>query len=483
MSQKNLEEQLLEYLDSLPLGSLRILGRMKGVDHPSARKKDDLMNALIDVLTEKTKPVTIETGKSKKGAHPKQDFIDPAVLEMIEKMLSRARDAAVAEATKFTVATSEPCHNAYDDRIYTGVLDITSNGYGFVRVKNCQPTPNGDVFIPSDKIQEYKLRVGDTIACHARASVKNDSAAFTELLSVNGMPIGSYENRPYFDALTAYFPKEKFRLSDRGEEISLRVLDLFSPVGKGQRGLIIAPPKAGKTSLLKDIARSLAKTENVALIVLLIDERPEEVTDFRMTVEGAEIISSTFDEGAWHHIRAADLVLAHAKRLAEAGKDVVILLDSLTKLTRAHNIVAESSGKTLSGGLDPNALGGPKRFFGAARNLEGKGSLTILATVLVDTGSRLDDVVYEEFKGTGNADIVLSRDLSERRVFPAFDLRRSGTRKDELLLSEEELSGVRRLQSRGLADNTEGVLDMMTKTDNNEEFLARLDSWLKVYKH
>ena len=321
------------------------------------------------------------------------------------------------------------------------------------------------------------------IACHARASVKNDSAAFTELLSVNGMPIGSYENRPYFDALTAYFPKEKFRLSDRGEEISLRVLDLFAPVGKGQRGLIIAPPKAGKTSLLKDIARSLAKTENVALIVLLIDERPEEVTDFRMTVEGAEIISSTFDEGAWHHIRAADLVLAHAKRLAEAGKDVVILLDSLTKLTRAHNIVAESSGKTLSGGLDPNALGGPKRFFGAARNLEGKGSLTILATVLVDTGSRLDDVVYEEFKGTGNADIVLSRDLSERRVFPAFDLRRSGTRKDELLLSEEELSGVRRLQSRGLADNTEGVLDMMTKTDNNEEFLARLDSWLKVYKH
>ena len=483
MSQKNLEEQLLEYLDSLPLGSLRILGRMKGVDHPSARKKDDLMNALIDVLTEKTKPVTIETGKSKKGAHPKQDFIDPAVLEMIEKMLSRARDAAVAEATKFTVATSEPCHNAYDDRIYTGVLDITSNGYGFVRVKNCQPTPNGDVFIPSDKIQEYKLRVGDTIACHARASVKNDSAAFTELLSVNGMPIGSYENRPYFDALTAYFPKEKFRLSDRGEEISLRVLDLFAPVGKGQRGLIIAPPKAGKTSLLKDIARSLAKTENVALIVLLIDERPEEVTDFRMTVEGAEIISSTFDEGAWHHIRAADLVLAHAKRLAEAGKDVVILLDSLTKLTRAHNIVAESSGKTLSGGLDPNALGGPKRFFGAARNLEGKGRLTILATVLVDTGSRLDDVVYEEFKGTGNADIVLSRDLSERRVFPAFDLRRSGTRKDELLLSEEELSGVRRLQSRGLADNTEGVLDMMTKTDNNEEFLARLDSWLKVYKH
>ncbi len=483
MSQKNLEEQLLEYLDSLPLGSLRILGRMKGVDHPSARKKDDLMNALIDVLTEKTKPVTIETGKSKKGAHPKQDFIDPAVLEMIEKMLSRARDAAVAEATKFTVATSEPCHNAYDDRIYTGVLDITSNGYGFVRVKNCQPTPNGDVFIPSDKIQEYKLRVGDTIACHARASVKNDSAAFTELLSVNGMPIGSYENRPYFDALTAYFPKEKFRLSDRGEEISLRVLDLFAPVGKGQRGLIIAPPKAGKTSLLKDIARSLAKTENVALIVLLIDERPEEVTDFRMTVEGAEIISSTFDEGAWHHIRAADLVLAHAKRLAEAGKDVVILLDSLTKLTRAHNIVAESSGKTLSGGLDPNALGGPKRFFGAARNLEEKGSLTILATVLVDTGSRLDDVVYEEFKGTGNADIVLSRDLSERRVFPAFDLRRSGTRKDELLLSEEELSGVRRLQSRGLADNTEGVLDMMTKTDNNEEFLARLDSWLKVYKH
>ena len=358
MSQKNLEEQLLEYLDSLPLGSLRILGRMKGVDHPSARKKDDLMNALIDVLTEKTKPVTIETGKSKKGAHPKQDFIDPAVLEMIEKMLSRARDAAVAEATKFTVATSEPCHNAYDDRIYTGVLDITSNGYGFVRVKNCQPTPNGDVFIPSDKIQEYKLRVGDTIACHARASVKNDSAAFTELLSVNGMPIGSYENRPYFDALTAYFPKEKFRLSDRGEEISLRVLDLFAPVGKGQRGLIIAPPKAGKTSLLKDIARSLAKTENVALIVLLIDERPEEVTDFRMTVEGAEIISSTFDEGAWHHIRAADLVLAHAKRLAEAGKDVVILLDSLTKLTRAHNIVAQSSGKKHSGWLDPNALGG-----------------------------------------------------------------------------------------------------------------------------
>lgn len=300
---------------------------------------------------------------------------------------------------------------------------------------------------------------------------------------MNGLPVGKYESRPTFDYLTAQYAKEKIALSREKSPLSLRILDLFAPIGKGQRALIIAPPKAGKTSLLKDIARSLAKTENVALIVLLIDERPEEVTDFRMTVEGAEIISSTFDEGAWHHIRAADLVLAHAKRLAEAGKDVVILLDSLTKLTRAHNIVAESSGKTLSGGLDPNALGGPKRFFGAARNLEGKGSLTILATVLVDTGSRLDDVVYEEFKGTGNADIVLSRDLSERRVFPAFDLRRSGTRKDELLLSEEELSGVRRLQSRGLADNTEGVLDMMTKTDNNEEFLARLDSWLKVYKH
>lgn len=484
MSEKTVEEQLFEYLDTLPLGTLRVLGRIKGVAHPTARKRDDLISATIDVLTHKVEAAFSEDGKPSKGARPKNAFIDPTVTETIAQILRRATVRAQEQVNEFTVASPEVPYIPYDDPVYTGILEIAPNGYGFVRAKNCQPTQGSDVFIPSDKIQELKLRVGDRIACHARegSSNKGSSAAFTQLLSVNGLPVGAYQSRRYFDSLTAYFPKEKFRFSDYGKALSLRVLDLFSPIGKGQRALIIAPPKAGKTTLLKEIAQAVVKMENVALIVLLIDERPEEVTDFRMTVEGAEIISSTFDEGAWHHIRAAELVLAHAKRLAEAGKDVVLLLDSLTKLTRAHNIVSENSGKTLSGGLDPNALASPKRFFGAARNLEGEGSLTVLATVLVDTGSRLDDVVYEEFKGTGNADIVLSRDLSERRVFPSFDLRRSGTRKDELLLSPDELAGVRRLQERAITDNTEGILDMMAKTDTNEEFISKLDSWLKVYK-
>lgn len=478
MDKAQLEQEYREYLESLPIVTLRVLGRFQGVAQVCATNKETLVAGILDLLMGRVQPSV----RSKRGAPPKQTYLDPTILDKLAEIKRKN------EGTGITFSVSSPEYQertfAGEETLYSGILELMSSGYGFLRAKNCQPSTTGtDVFIPSPAIHSLRLREGDFVTCTAKPRQKNDSPAMDLLGSVNGLPVGGYERRPYFDNLTAQYANEKIGLSKNTSELSLRLLDLFVPIGKGQRGLIIAPPKAGKTTLLKDIARSISDNhQEIELIVLLIDERPEEVTDFRQSVPGAKIVSSTFDEAAERHIRAAHLTVEHAKRLVEMGKDVVILLDSLTKLTRAYNYTTESSGKTLSGGLEAGALNEPKRFFGAARNTVEQGSLTILATVLVDTGSRMDDIIYEEFKGTGNADIFLSRELAERRIFPAIDIRRSGTRKEELQLSREELSAVYKMRERGITDNPMGLYDMMKRTADNAEFISRLSEWLKIYK-
>ena len=481
---RTVEDRYREYLDTLTLSTLRILGRNYGVAQSSATNKSALVEGIVSVLTGKVQSMP----RSRRGAPVKESYIDPAVTKKLEEIAREEKGnyVVIEEDTYMTVASPDEGvhHFSYDDPVYTGILEIMQSGYGFLRAENCQPSKNGsDVFIPAPVIHSMKLREGDFVACTVKERQKNESPAIEELLSVNGLPRGRFEQRPQFDTLTAQYPKERISLS-QGGELSQRMIDLFAPIGKGQRALIIAPPKAGKTTLLKDIARSVARfREDIQLIVLLIDERPEEVTDFCTSVRDAQVVYSTFDEGAEHHVRAAELTLAHAKRMAEQGRDVVILLDSLTKLTRAYNSLTENTGKTLSGGLEAGALAEPKRFFGAARNTVEGGSITILATALVDTGSRMDDVIYEEFKGTGNCDIFLSRDLAERRIFPAIDVRRSGTRKEELLLSETELNAVYQLRERGITENAAGLIDMLKRTASNEEFVSRLPDWLKIYKN
>ena len=475
MQIKPIEERYETYLDTLPLGTLRSVARKHGVP-VGVSKKDDLISKIIGVLTGKMKPVP----PSKRGAPVKETFLDPSIAKTLTQ-IRREFDADNLEFGGLGVAAGDL--PAFTEPIFSGILEVMQGGYGFLRAKNCQPTSGGDVFVSAPAIHSNKLREGDLVVCTAKCRQKNESPALESILSVNGLPVGEFEQRPNFDALTAQYPNEKIKLGKQGAPLSLRVLDLFAPIGKGQRALVIAPPKAGKTTLLKEIARSIAENKDLTLIVLLIDERPEEVTDFRLSVEGAQVVYSTFDEGAEHHVRAAELTMSHAKRMAETGHDVVILLDSLTKLTRAYNYLSENSGKTLSGGLEAGSLTEPKRFFGAARNTVEAGSITVIATALVETGSRMDDVIYEEFKGTGNADVFLSRDLAERRVFPAIDVRRSGTRKEELLFGKEELAAVYKLRERGITENVAGLLDMLKKTKDNEEFIARLSDWIRVYKN
>ena len=476
-----METRYREYLDTLSLTTLRLLGRENGVAQASSIKKSGLVDGIVAVLTGKNQPAP----RSKRGAPVKHSYLDPEVSRKLEEIRKEYKyDAEEKEAVTGVSSPDLPDRPLYDEPVYTGILEIMQGGYGFLRAKNCQPSSGGDVFIAAPVLHAMRLREGDYVACTAKPRQKNDSPALDEILSVNGLPVGEYERRPFFDSLTAQYAKEKIGLSKENPCLSLRVLDLFAPIGKGQRALIIAPPKAGKTTLLKEIASAIAAHhEEICLIVLLIDERPEEVTDFRTSVPAAQVVYSTFDEGAEHHIRAAELTIEHAKRMAEHGRHVVILLDSLTKLTRAYNYASESSGKTLSGGLEAGALAEPKRFFGTARNTVEGGSVTILATALVDTGSRMDDVIYEEFKGTGNADIFLSRELAEWRIFPAIDVRKSGTRKEELLLSNEELSAVYKLRERGITENVPGLLDMMKRTTDNAEFIARLPEWLRIYKN
>ncbi|CAI3488207.1 transcription termination factor Rho [Enterococcus cecorum] len=356
-----------------------------------------------------------------------------------------------------------------------GILDIThQDGYGFLRPINYGPSAE-DIYISSSQIRRFGLRIGDKVAGKARPPKESERYyGLMHVESVNGKDPEEAKQRPYFPALTPLYPNKQIQLSTKGNMLTTRMIDMFAPVGFGQRGLIVAPPKAGKTTILKEIANGI--TENhpeVELIVLLIDERPEEVTDLERSVKG-DVVYSTFDLQPSNHTRVSELVLERAMRLVEDKRDVVILMDSITRLARAYNLVVPPSGRTLSGGIDPAALYKPKKFFGAARNIEEGGSLTILATALVDTGSRMDDVIYEEFKGTGNMELQLSRQLAERRIFPAIDMKKSGTRKEDLLMSEEQLEETWRLRKNMVGDSldyTEQFIQILRKTKNNEEFI------------
>jgi transcription termination factor Rho len=359
-----------------------------------------------------------------------------------------------------------------------GVLDIIDDGYGFLRGERYLPGAN-DIYVSQSQIRRFGLRTGDWISGHVRPP--KDSEKYFSLLrveAVNGMDPETARRRPNFDSLTPIFPLELIDLETQPHILSTRLVNLVAPIGRGQRGLIVSPPKAGKTLLLKAIANGITSNyENVHLMVCLIGERPEEVTDMRRSVDG-EVVSSTFDEPVEDHTKVAEMALERAKRLVECGRDVVILLDSITRLARAYNLAVPPSGRTLSGGIDPVALYPPKRFFGAARNIEGGGSLTVVATCLIDTGSRMDDVIYEEFKGTGNMELHLDRKLAERRIYPAIDVQRSGTRREELLLDDQTLRQVwtmRRMVSMlGGTEGTELVLGRLSKTQANAEFLATL---------
>lgn len=381
----------------------------------------------------------------------------------------------------------KPEEEKQDEEIKEGVLEIMPDGYGFLRAKNYEGGEN-DAYVAAQKIKKSGLRKGDWVKAHAKKTCENRPAGVTTLISVNGRDPEKAYRRPNFDYLTPIYPDQRYRLEIDGaqNDFAIRSIDLVAPIGKGQRAMIVSPPKAGKTTLLKNVAKSIATNyPNAHLIVLLIDERPEEVTDMQRSIKG-EVVYSTFDEMPEHHTKAAELVLERAKRLVELGEDVVILMDSLTRLARAYNLTIAPTGRTLSGGIDPGALHSPKRFFGAARNIENGGSLTIIATALVDTGSRMDDVIYEEFKGTGNMEIHLDRRLTEKRIFPAIDLNRSGTRREELLLSQKELETVwnmrRMLNTGDGGDASEQMISELVKTKTNKEFMEQMDLKIKLLK-
>lgn len=433
--------------------------------------------------------------KKKRGRPPKKKDILPK--EEPEKSKDEASETAEADAAGVTesktaqedapVATPvEPAEeNARDDKQkknkfsddkeVEGILDIVSDNYGFLRVENYVAS-NKDIYVPMVQIKRFNLKTGDKV--RGKCRFQKDTEKYQALYYVTGVndgPPDSGRRRRPFETLTPIFPDERLKLERDPKEFSTRLIDLMAPIGKGQRGMIVSPPKAGKTVLLKQIAHSV--TENypdIHLMVLLIDERPEEVTDMRESVAG-DVISSTFDELPERHVKVAEMVLERAQRLVEAGKDVVILMDSLTRLARAYNLTIPPTGRTLSGGIDPGALHKPKKFFGAARNIRGGGSLTIVATALVDTGSKMDDVIFEEFKGTGNMELHLDRKLSEKRIFPAIDVNKSGTRREDLLLTEKELNSVfairKALSNMGTADVTEILINQMQKCDTNDKFV------------
>lgn len=357
-----------------------------------------------------------------------------------------------------------------------GILELAEGGFGFLRFSNFL-TSTEDIYVSPTQIRRFNLKTGDKINGISRRP--NEGEKFGALLyvnTVNGDEPGVSMKRPEFEELTPVFPNERITLEGASRELSRRLIDLVAPIGKGQRGLIVAPPKAGKTTLLKQIANSIERSHpEIEMIVLLVDERPEEVTDMKRSLHGGDVIYSTFDEMPQHHVKVAKMVLSRAQRLVEHGKDVVILLDSITRLARAYNLVVSPSGRTLSGGLDPGALHKPKKFFGAARKLEEGGSITILATALVETGSRMDDVIFEEFKGTGNMELHLDRKLSEKRIFPAIDLNKSGTRREDLLMDQEELEAIwsmrRALSNRDTQEVTEIIIDNLAHTRNNRDFV------------
>ena len=437
-----MDNNMREKYESLSLSVLRDVAKNRGIKGTSSMRKDAVIEAMLaederTTAAEMVKSQAAETGKS----------------------VSDMEQLDSGQTVK-------------------GFLEVMADGFGFIRSDNYLPGEN-DVYVSPAQIRRFGLKTGDIVAGNTK--VKTEKEKFCALLyvkSVNGLHPEANAKRPNFEDLTPIFPNERIRMERAGGSVAMRIVDEIAPIGKGQRGMIVSPPKAGKTTLLKDVAKSITKNNpEMYLIILLIDERPEEVTDVKEAIEGrnVEVVYSTFDELAERHKRVSEMVIERAKRLVESGKDVAILLDSITRLARAYNLIVPPSGRTLSGGLDPAALHMPKRFFGAARNMREGGSLTILATALVDTGSKMDDVVYEEFKSTGNMELVLDRKVAEKRVFPAIDIPKSSTRREDLLLNPDEqqaMDNIRKVLNGMKADDAvETILNLFARTRNNEEFV------------
>jgi len=452
-----------EKLETLPLAQLKELAKSRGIKGISTMKKGEIIDLLVEeadkmekessAKKEKEAASSKAEGRSEKGEREESDSAD------VER-ISQEKEALDSGETA------------------DGILEVMADGYGFIRCENYLPGEN-DVYVAPSQIRRFNLKTGDIIVGNTR--VKTQGEKFSALLyvkTVNGYSPTEAQHRYNFEDMTPIFPDQRLNLESGNNNVAMRMMDLISPVGKGQRGMIVSPPKAGKTTLLKNIAKSVTRSyPDIRLIILLIDERPEEVTDIKESIQGknVEVIYSTFDELPEHHKRVSEMVIERARRLVEHKQDVMILLDSITRLARAYNLTVPPSGRTLSGGLDPAALHMPKRFFGAARNMREGGSLTVLATALVDTGSKMDDVVYEEFKGTGNMEMVLNRKLQEKRVFPAIDLQKSSTRRDDLLLTREEQEAAdiihKALNGLKSDDATEKLIDLFSHTRNNREFI------------
>lgn len=445
-----------EKYQSLAVHDLKEIAKSRGIKGVSLMKKSEVVDAMV-ALDEKENEM-----KSQSAAEA-----------------APSESAAVKNESNAEQSPSEKFPTDLDSGIQVeGILEVMPDGYGFIRSANYLPGDN-DVYVAPSQIRRFGLKTGDILSGNTRIKTQNEKfSALLFVKSINGYHPEVAARRKNFEDMTPVFPDERLRLETYNSSVAMRITDLLSPIGKGQRGMIVSPPKAGKTTLLKEVAQAIKKNyPQVHLIILLIDERPEEVTDMKETVEGpnVEVIYSTFDELPEHHKRVSEMVVERAKRLVEHKQDVVILLDSITRLTRAYNLVVPPSGRTLSGGIDPAALHMPKRFFGAARNMREGGSLTILATALVDTGSKMDDVIYEEFKGTGNMELVLDRKLSERRLFPAIDIPKTSTRREDLLLNSDELEAIN-IVRRGLNgmksdEAVDKILDLFSKTKNNTEFV------------
>lgn len=445
-----------EKYETLSLAVLKDVAKARGLKGTSALKKSELIERLLE--------------EDKKNSGKEEHVV--AAKEHREESENTKKEENKNEKTGMDISELDSGISAQ------GILEVLPDGYGFIRCENYLPGEN-DVYVSPSQIRRFGLKTGDIITGNTR--VKTQSEKFSALLyltKINGISPAEAARRRNFEDLTPVFPNERLRMECHGSSTAMRIVDLLSPIGKGQRGMIVSPPKAGKTTLLKEVALSVLRNNpEMHLLVLLIDERPEEVTDIKETIRGknVEVIYSTFDELPEHHKRVSEMLIERAKRLVEHKKDVIILLDSITRLARAYNLVVPPSGRTLSGGLDPAALHMPKRFFGAARNMREGGSLTILATALVDTGSKMDDVIYEEFKGTGNMELVLDRKLSEKRVFPAIDIPKSGTRREDLLLTKEEQEAVyimrRALNGMKSEEAVDNILNLFNRTKTNEELV------------
>ena len=458
-----------EKYESLALADLKSIAKARGIKGTSLMKKREVVNAMLE----------LDAKENAEKASQESNNEESMAVKGETSSAVRSENENAGEGEKVIVRKNPADLSELDSGIEaSGILEVMPDGFGFIRCENYMPGEN-DVYVAPSQIRRFNMKTGDIVTGNTR--IKKETEKFSALLyvkNINGYAPEVAARRCNFEDMTPIFPDERMKLETPGASVAMRIMDLMSPIGKGQRGMIVSPPKAGKTTLLKEVAKSVKRNNpDTHLIILLIDERPEEVTDIKEAIEGpnVEVIYSTFDELPEHHKRVAEMVMERAKRLVEHKQDVMVLLDSITRLTRAYNLTVPPSGRTLSGGLDPAALHMPKKFFGAARNMREGGSLTILATALVNTGSKMDDVVYEEFKGTGNMEMVLDRKVAERRVFPAIDIPQSGTRRDDLLLNAEELETInnirRAFNGMKAEEAVDKVVDMFNKTKNNREFI------------